>query len=511
LSAGTEPLVSVVLRTYEHAPFIAQAIESVLLQEAPFAYELVIGEDCSPDGTREIVRDYAERYPDLIRAELPAENLGHGRILQRAIEATRGRYLAYLDGDDYWTVPDKLRRQVSYLETNPECHSCFHDASLVYDAAGMPSGRVTPGFAEAKLGLADILAECFVPAPSMLFRRDVLADLPAWAFESAWIDWIIHIKAAQLGPLGYIPVPMAAYRVHDGGMFSALDRVSQLEEDLRFYKQLLAELPEQTELIERFMQYRRCQLAIERLGVPFDACIVLVDPRHELRPYFNGRHTRNLPRRDGREVTELETIRRATADLAPAVRDYGHTAEEDRGDSSCFVVIPAAASPWLAGKPLLREFLEAEGSEVWEDTSVTVHELPPLEGSAQGPRATRRVEVEMLPMPAALYGGNFESPAAGASLPAHAIFLSGWVLGREAKVLAIELTSGEESLWRAPLNQPRPDIEQAFPDVEVGLAGFRTTFNAIELPGAVELTATAVLADGTRAPFARLRLRGGEG
>jgi len=508
VSAGADPLVSVVLRTYGHAEFIAQAIESVLIQRTPFPIELVIGEDCSTDGTREIVRGYAERYHDLIRAVLPGQNLGHGQILLRAIEAARGRYLAYLDGDDYWTAPDKLRRQVEYLEANSDCRSCFHDVSLVYDTAGMPSGSVSPGFAEARLGLADILAECFVPAPSMMFHKVVADSLPAWSFESAWIDWVIHIKAAELGPLGYIAEPMAAYRVHDGGMFSALDRTSQLEEDLRFYKRLLAELPDQAELIERCMQYRRCQLAIERLGVPFEACVILVDPRRELRPYFNGRHTRNLPRRDGREVTELETIRRAAADLAPAVRDYGQASDADRGEAGCFVVVPVSAAGWLADKPLLRELLDAEGSPVWEDSSVTVYELAPLSGrEARDPRATRRVEVEMLPLPAELRGANFEAPAADASLPAHAIFVSGWILGREAAVSAVELFAGEELLLRVPLSQRRPDIESAFPDAEVSLAGFRTTFNALGQPRQVELTAVASLEGGGRVPFAQLRLR----
>jgi len=512
VSAGPQPLVSVVLRTYGHAEFIAQAIESVLIQRTSFPIELVIGEDCSSDGTREIVRDYAKRYPDLIRAVLPEQNIGHGQILLRAIEAARGRYLAYLDGDDYWTAPDKLRRQVDYLEANPDCRSCFHDVSLVYDAAGMPSGSVSPGFAEARLGLADILGECFVPAPSMMFHKGVVDSLPAWSFESAWIDWVIHIKAAELGPLGYIPEPMAAYRIHQGGMFSALDRTSQLEEDLRFYKRLLAEIPAQAELIERCMQYRRSQLVIERLGVPFEACVILVDPRRELRPYFNGRHTRNLPRRDGREVTELETIRRAAPDLAPAVRDYGQATDADRGDSSCFVVVPASATGWLAGKPLLREFLDTEGSSVWEDTFVTVYQLSPLSGrGTRDPRAMRRVEVEMLPLPAELRGANFEAPAADASLPAHAIFLAGWVLGREAAANAVELISGEQLLLRVPLSQRRPDIESAFPDAEVDLAGFRTTFNALDLPSQAELAAVAALENGGRVPFAQLRLRSDDG
>jgi glycosyltransferase involved in cell wall biosynthesis len=506
--SAEEPLVSVVLRTFEHGRYVGQAIESVLIQRPPFPFELVIGEDCSTDGTREIVRGYAEHFPGRVRAVLPEQNLGHGQILLRAVEATRGRLLAYLDGDDYWTEPGKLARQVAYLEANPRCHACFHDVSLVYDQAGMPSGAVKPGLAEATFSLEDVLAECFVGAPSMLLRREIAAGLPQWAWESAWIDWLFHIRAAERGPLGYIPEPMAAYRVHEGGMFSSLDRVNQLDEDLRFYARLLPEMPAQAESIERFMQYRRCQLAIERLGVPFDACIVLVDPRRELRPYFNGRHARNLPRRDGREVSELEAIRRAAATLAPASRDYGGKGPE-AGGAGCFVVIPAAAAAWLQEHEGLRGYLREYGRVAWEDSGVSVYELSPAGGGEARARSTRRVEVERLPLTPELRAGNLEAPEAEASLPAHAIFLAGWLLGEEAPVRAVEWLREDELVWRNPVDQPRPDIAEGFPGLDVGKPGFRTTLNALRLPAETLLTGVAVLADGSRADFARLRLRDG--
>ena len=217
----------------------------------------------------------------------------------------------------------------------------------------------TPALAESSFALEDILTECFVPSPAMVFRREIVAELPAWAFDSAWIDWLIHIRCAERGPLGYIPEPLAAYRVHDGGMFSALDRITQIEEDLRFYERLRPELPAESDLIDRCIQFRGAQLAVERLGVPFRACVVLVDPRRELKPYFNGRHARNLPRRDGREVTELETIRRAAADLAPAHPDYPAEAEP-AGEGGCFVVVPGGAREWLRGRYGLCEYLERE-------------------------------------------------------------------------------------------------------------------------------------------------------
>lgn len=506
------PTVSVAMRTYEHAPFVAQAIESVLIQEAPFEFELVIGEDCSADGTREIVERYAERHPERVRAVLPAENVGHGEILRRVLDATRGRYIAYLDGDDYWTSTAKLRRQVSYLEGHPECAECFHDASLVYDAAATPSGVTTPALAETGFALADIVTECFVPSPAMMFRREVVAELPEWAFDSAWIDWLIHIRCAERGPLGYIPEPLAAYRVHDGGMFSALDRISQIEEDLRFYERLRPELPGEDELVGRCIGLRDAQLAVERLGVPFGACVVLVDPRREMKPYFNGRHARNLPRRDGREVTELETIRRAAADLAPARPDYrGET--EPANEGGCFVVVPAGAGEWLAGRDGLREYLGREAREVWNDGSAVVFELPlHADGDEVAVRPTRRVEiVREEPMPPELAGANLEAPVAGAALPAHAVTLIGWVLGREEEVEAVELRVGGERLWRAPVDVSRPDIERGFPDLAVGRPGFRTTVNVQHLPPDCTAEVLAVLPGERRVRFAEMRFEDGSG
>lgn len=512
MSASSGPTVSVVLRTYEHASFVAQAIESVLLQVAPFEFELVVGEDCSNDGTRQIVKRYAERHPHLVRAVLPEENVGHGEILRRALAATRGRFVAYLDGDDYWTSAAKLRLQVDYLEAHQECASCFHDASLVYDAAGTPSGVTTPALAEAHFALEDILTECFVPSPAMMFRREVIAALPPWAYDSAWIDWLIHIRCAERGPLGYIPEPMAAYRVHDGGMFSALDRISQIEEDLRFYERVLPEMPDQAGLIERCMQFRHSQLAVERLGVPFKACVVLVDPRREIKPYFNGRHCRNLPRREGREVTELEMIRRAAGDLAPAQPDYRGSGE-GAGDGGCFVVVPGSAKEWLRGREGLCEYLAQEGREVWSDVTTTVYELPlRSEGERIEARPTRRVEVAWdTELPPELLGGNLELPAADAALPAHAISMIGWVLGRDDPVETVELRVDGERVWRAPVEIPRPDIEAGFPDRQVGTPGFRTTVNAQQLaPGAV--AEVFALLPGERAVrFAELRFRDGSG
>ncbi|HWD10245.1 MAG TPA: glycosyltransferase [Solirubrobacteraceae bacterium] len=509
MSSGT-PTVSVVLRTYNHAAWIAQAIESVLLQRVPFAFELIVAEDCSSDGTRAIVEGYAARHPDVIRPLLPERNVGHGEMFRRGLEAAGGRYIAYLDGDDYWTSTAKLARQVEFLEREPACPSCFHDVSLIYDDAGVPSGAVTPHLAEQRVSLEQILMECFIPAPAMLFRSEVAARLPGWVFESAWIDWLIHIRGAESGPIGYLPEVLAAYRVHRGGMFSALDRVSQLEEDVRFYPRLMAELPRERDLIERCLANRHAQLAVERLGVSFDSCVVLVDPSHQFRPYFNGRHARNLPRRAGREVTELEVIREAARDLPVAVEDYGaHTSPSAR-QSGCYVVVPRDAERWVAEHTQLGSYLACHGRIAYENAWVTVHALQPLAevGMASGAGGLRRVDVSMLLDWRGDPAGFLDAPRSGELMPAHAATVAGWIVGRGGTAELIDFEIDGAIVWRAPVQRRRSDVAAAFPDLAVADCGFQTTLNAVEIPAGAVTTLLAVFADGARIALAELRFDG---
>lgn len=99
------------MTTYNHAPYIARAIESVLAQRTSFAVKLLLGEDCSSDSTPDICRSYAARYPDRIRLVTSEHNVGMRANYRRTIEACRGRYVAICDGDDWWCDPEKLERQ----------------------------------------------------------------------------------------------------------------------------------------------------------------------------------------------------------------------------------------------------------------------------------------------------------------------------------------------------------------------------------------------------------------
>lgn len=120
-----EVKLSVVMTTYNHERYIAEAIESVLRQQTSFGIEIVVGEDCSTDRTLNIVESYAQMYPEAIRIVRSAENVGWRKNYRRTIEAARGEYIALLDGDDYFTHRKKLQMQVDLLEQNPDVGMCY--------------------------------------------------------------------------------------------------------------------------------------------------------------------------------------------------------------------------------------------------------------------------------------------------------------------------------------------------------------------------------------------------
>lgn len=133
----TDPMVSVNMITYNHRPYLAEAIEGVLMQETDFPLELVIGEDCSTDGTREIAFDYQRRFPDVVRVVTSEQNVGSRANSYRVRKASRGKYIAFCEGDDYWIDPRKLQKQVDFLESHPDYGLVHTDVQMLFDQTGI--------------------------------------------------------------------------------------------------------------------------------------------------------------------------------------------------------------------------------------------------------------------------------------------------------------------------------------------------------------------------------------
>ena len=235
--------VSVAMIVYNHEKFVTQAIESVLTQEVDFDYEIVIGEDVSTDRTREIVVDFGKRYPQTIRLVLPESNLGMQENFRATLEACSGKYVALLEGDDYWTSPLKLKKQVEFLETHSECALCFHNVvrTSCYD------GEADCIFPESKYRrdcctIEDLLVENFIPTCSVVFRRGLFGKLPEWIAPLGFSDWPLHILNSQVGSIGYINETLGVYRVHPGGAWSGLISTRRRSNIVRFYEVIDAHL-----------------------------------------------------------------------------------------------------------------------------------------------------------------------------------------------------------------------------------------------------------------------------
>jgi glycosyltransferase involved in cell wall biosynthesis len=225
----TEPLVSVKMITYNHAPYIAQAIEGVVRQKTNFPFELVIGEDCSTDGTREIVFDYQKKFPDIIRVITSDENVGMKRNGSRTTKACKGKYLAWCEGDDYWHHAGKLQLQTDYLESHPECGLVYSDYDICYVKSGkrkanylthrnwhFPETPTVADFVEGIGAMSVSVQTCTVMMRRELYRQIVESD-PYLHLNDRFPrgDTQLWAEAAHISRLHYIPESLSTYNMTD--------------------------------------------------------------------------------------------------------------------------------------------------------------------------------------------------------------------------------------------------------------------------------------------------------
>ncbi len=205
--------------TYNHAPFIRQCLESIVSQKTDFAFKVVIHDDASTDGTTEIVREFAERYPDLIEANIKDENLYSRdyRLFQKTIyTGLEGKYVAWCDADDFWTDDLKLQKQVDFLEAHPDYALVCSDA-LIVDRAGQEIKRNrTRNFGES--ASRDLVQGCNpIISSSACFRLDIVNDYLAlmsqMPFESKMGDYPLWIYVSLQGSIYQFDENMVAYRV----------------------------------------------------------------------------------------------------------------------------------------------------------------------------------------------------------------------------------------------------------------------------------------------------------
>jgi glycosyltransferase involved in cell wall biosynthesis len=287
------PLVSVRVITYNHERYIAQCLEGILMQRTNFPFEVIVGEDCSTDHTREIVLAYGKKYPETIRVIISENNVGGFQNVLRVQQACRGKYHAHCEGDDYWIDPLKLQKQVDFMEAHPECPMCFHDAFIVrYDKSALPDYLCPPALAEW-LTIRDLLRlDLAIPTASVLARGDILVSLPEWRRDIRYSDLLLRLWCAHHGDLGYLGEVMSVYRIHPGGMIMSNQSLElHFSSVIDIYRRFDQETAHRyTDLIEQVIKGINKEYRFERMKKRLGWIVFLMRPDvvvERIRKYAN--------------------------------------------------------------------------------------------------------------------------------------------------------------------------------------------------------------------------------
>ena len=212
-------LVSISCITYNHEKYISEALESFLMQKTNFKYEILIHDDASTDKTADIIRKYEKQFPDIIKPIYQTENqYSKGTKINVVYNFTRaqGKYIALCEGDDYWTDPFKLQKQVNYMEQHPECTLCLH-SSIKVSKGNEFLGKLDYHKENRIATAEDIVSQTVAGhTSSMLFSTSLVRCLPNYYFYAHIGDYPLKIYLASKGYVYYMSKIMSAYRVGVG-------------------------------------------------------------------------------------------------------------------------------------------------------------------------------------------------------------------------------------------------------------------------------------------------------
>lgn len=251
-------VVSVCMITYNHENYIAQAIEGVLMQQTNFDIELVIGEDCSTDKTRDICMEYASKYHTIIRLLRRKENLGISKNFFNTLNKCTGKYIAICEGDDYWTDPLKLQKQVDFMEMNPEYSVCFHRYDI-YDETNKQFRSDACGIYlnecdKNKEVTIDMFLRHWVTQPlTMMYRNGV--NLGGDKKYTFYRDQHIIFHLLQAGKGALLNFKAGVYREHTGGIHSKTTVESQCKIGLIIAEELYEKNGKSAILKSNYLRY----------------------------------------------------------------------------------------------------------------------------------------------------------------------------------------------------------------------------------------------------------------
>ncbi|OMQ23063.1 glycosyltransferase family 2 protein [Serratia oryzae] len=256
-----EPVaVSICCITYKQGQYIKQALDSFLMQKTTFPFEIIIGEDNGGDDTLNILNEYRNKYPKLIKVITSAYNVGANANLLRVFDAAKGKYIAVCEGDDYWCNENKIQTQFDILEANPFISFCVHSAKLLKDNVFFSGFEILSK--EKFFDINDVIScnKQYSPTASYFFKKSNIGVLPDWFSEAPIGDFFIEVYMLSQGKGCFLSEEMAVYRVGADNSWSSninknIHKYLQTQEKIISYtNKMLIDFPGQEKVInERVM------------------------------------------------------------------------------------------------------------------------------------------------------------------------------------------------------------------------------------------------------------------
>lgn len=247
--------VDVLMMAYNHEQFIGQAIESILAQKTDFSFRLIIGEDFSPDITRQICQEYATKFPKQILLVERTKNVGPYQNFVEIYNLASAPYIALCEGDDYWTDVNKLQKQVDFLEENEDFVICFHAVKEIRSNGAVLTSNVNQ---KKVTDVTNLISGWYMNTASYVFRNVKKIKFPSWFYKVKATDLCFHILIAEDGgKIYFIEEVMAVYRRHEGGVTDEKsDYIYHLKKNVPFYLALIAYLEGKNNLQVEFAYVR---------------------------------------------------------------------------------------------------------------------------------------------------------------------------------------------------------------------------------------------------------------
>jgi glycosyltransferase involved in cell wall biosynthesis len=225
-------MVSIIMLTYNHEKFIGDAINGVLIQKTTFPFELIVANDHSKDSTETVIEDFRSKNPGVIKGYNNSKNLGPRYNFIKAYHAATGKYIAMCEGDDYWTDPAKLQKQVDFLENNMDHILCFHDIEIVAEDGKAMENNILAEKDKRNYDVNEMLG-IYVPTPAIMYRK-AIRRLPSYFKKTDNGDTMILAMLTPFGKAKFLPdISRSFVRKHVGGIWTSKSRLERLKNTLQ--------------------------------------------------------------------------------------------------------------------------------------------------------------------------------------------------------------------------------------------------------------------------------------